>query len=162
MKEMKMIEKFDSAKNIPEIFEVVRETVKDTFSVSKSGLTVSLNNLDTTNRGILGAVYLPQDSLIVVNKKILNFIKKKKPELMKSYLFHVLLHEYLHSVGFIDEAEVRKLAFLISNKHFGSNHDVTRLAGNIDRFIKNFVDMKEVKQVIEKINEDRSVLNYIG
>ena len=162
MKEIKMVEKLKNAKSIPQIFEVVRETVKDTFSVDRSGLKISLNNLDTTSQGILGAVYFPQDSLIVVNKKILSFIKKKKPKFMKSYLFHVLLHEYLHSVGFIDEVEVRKLAFLISNKHFGKDHDVTKLAANINNFIRNFVDMNEVKQVIEKINEDRSVLNYIG
>ena len=46
-----------------------------------------------------------------------------------AYAFHVLLHEYLHTLGWIREDEVRPLAHELSLEALGADHPATRIAG---------------------------------
>ncbi|MEM2888689.1 MAG: hypothetical protein QXR42_04310 [Candidatus Bathyarchaeia archaeon] len=41
---------------------------------------------------------------------------------MNSFVFSLLLHEYLHSLGYIDEAEVRRLVHNICIRIFSKDH----------------------------------------
>lgn len=56
-----------------------------------------------------------------------------------SYAFHVLLHEYLHSLGYMDEAAVREKVYEISKAMFGAKHLATQLASDNSRFFPNLV-----------------------
>ncbi len=40
----------------------------------------------------------------------------------------MLVHEYLHALGYVSEAEVRSLVYKISKECFGEDHIVTKLA----------------------------------
>ncbi|MEQ9716101.1 MAG: hypothetical protein ACTSSP_07915 [Candidatus Asgardarchaeia archaeon] len=46
----------------------------------------------------------------------------------KAYVFSLLLHEYLHAVGIINETQVRNLVLAILLKIFGQNHLVTKFS----------------------------------
>jgi hypothetical protein len=54
-------------------------------------------------------------------------------------LFHVLLHEYIHSLGFLDEQITRQKTYEISKENFGEKHAVTQLSTNIKQFFPNLV-----------------------
>ena len=46
----------------------------------------------------------------------------------KAYVFSLLLHEYLHAVGIINETQVRNLVLAILLKIFSQNHLVTKFS----------------------------------
>ncbi|MEK6948713.1 MAG: hypothetical protein AABX34_00725, partial [Nanoarchaeota archaeon] len=53
------------------------------------------------------------------------------------YIFHVVLHEYIHSLGITEENEVKIIAFEISKRHFGRNHIATKLAFSLEKVLPN-------------------------
>ncbi|HUV82264.1 MAG TPA: hypothetical protein VMW53_04200 [archaeon] len=59
-------------------------------------------------------------SNIIVMNKLLR-IKEKDPVLYKSYAFHVLLHEYIHSLGCLNEDFVHHKVFDITKPLFGED-----------------------------------------
>ena len=62
---------------------------------------------------------------IVLNRRL---IKSKTGMSMRSHVFAILLHEYLHSLGFEDEAQVRRLTYKVCLDNFGKNSTVVEAA----------------------------------
>ncbi len=58
---------------------------------------------------------------IVLNRRLLGQIRSLKE---KSNVFAILVHEYLHSLGFRDERRVRRLTHKICKENFGNAHPV--------------------------------------
>ncbi len=162
------IVKLEKAKSISEVFTLVSDLIHETFNVRNNGLLVAMDNIPVSNQGIVAGLYVPDEKTIVVNKLLLKEIKAKNPDLLNSYLFHVLLHEYLHSIGFVDEKETRKLTFLISNRHFGIDHKTTKIALNINKFIGLFgngeIPYQNMDTRVRALPEpvDKWTINYIG
>ena len=48
-----------------------------------------------------------------------------------------MMHEYIHSLGIMDENEVRQLVYEITQKAFGKSHLATQIAFNLEKFIPN-------------------------
>jgi hypothetical protein len=108
-----------------EAFELVKSTVESKFKMHRAGLSLILQGLPT----ILGAYHIMGSNLIIVNKRILNIIKKyKSQEEYNSYLFMILAHEYLHSLGVIDELQVRKMTYDLISSLVGEDHIAARMA----------------------------------
>ena len=47
------------------------------------------------------------------------------------------MHEYIHSLGIMDENEVRQLVYEITQNAFGKGHLATQIAFNLEKFIPN-------------------------
>ena len=90
-----------------EIFEEVKQVVKKSEGRSRAGLMLGLQELGSPLNGFIGAYYPVASNIIVVNKTPIRRIIETKPELIKPYGFHILLHEYIHSLGFLDETITR-------------------------------------------------------
>ncbi|MEK6974536.1 MAG: hypothetical protein AABW41_04855 [Nanoarchaeota archaeon] len=153
-KQVELSNRLNSASNVKDVFSLVKSMVMDTFAIKKDKLVIASGDLEASGNFVLGGFYSHNDNAIVLNKKILDSIKRKNPEIFNSYLFHVLLHEYLHSIGFIDEIETRKLAFLISNKHLGFSHDATKIALNPGAYLKSFIPYQQKEIYFDKLLED--------
>ncbi|MBI2550702.1 hypothetical protein HYV83_06025 [Candidatus Woesearchaeota archaeon] len=122
-------EKLANARSLQEIFELVKETAWKTLRVDQAGLMVGLAELGISSHGVLGAYYSPEGNTIVMNKTVMNQLKgRASMELYNSYCFYILLHEYLHSCGFYDEAENRQIVAAIASQTFGHDHPVAKLA----------------------------------
>jgi hypothetical protein len=69
-------------------------------------------------------------NIIVVNKSLINGMQQvtRNPKEINAFVFMVLLHEYLHSLGYIDEGEVRKIAQRVSRNALGEAHPTVKLA----------------------------------
>jgi len=129
----------ESAKDLPDIFEIVKTAVRKSTGMERPGLMLGLANLGGGPEALIGAFYPIATNIIVMNTLPLKRIKETDPALYKPYVFHILLHEYLHTLGVIDEIATRKKAYEISVEIFGEGHVVSRLAADLSRFIPKLV-----------------------
>jgi hypothetical protein len=127
----------EKAKDFGDIFNIVKKTVKKYLGTDQAGLLLGLSDLGAHGSSYLGAFYSFDANTIVINKRPLNKIKQSNPKLYNPYIFHVLIHEYIHSLGITDENEVRQLVYGITQKNFGKNHLATQIAFNLEKFIPN-------------------------
>ena len=66
----------------------------------------------------VGAFHPLGTNEIVLNRRL---FKSMTGTQLKSQLFAILLHEYLHSLGYEDEAHVRKMTYKICIENFDRN-----------------------------------------
>ncbi len=131
--------RLENAKTLADIFEVVKAAVWESRRKSRAGLMLGLANLGNHPQGFFGAFYPVGSNVIVMNKIPLERIKETRPELYKPYIFHVLLHEYLHTLGYLSESGVRQMAHEITKQVFGEEHLATKIAKDTTIFFKNLV-----------------------
>lgn len=131
--------RLENAKTLADIFEVVKASVWESRKTSRGGIMLGLANLGNHPLGFFGAFYPVGTNVIVLNKIPLERIKETRPELYKPYIFHVLLHEYLHTLGYLSESGVRLMVLEITKEVFGEEHLATRIAADTTQFFKNLV-----------------------
>lgn len=122
------------ADGLPEIFEVVKEAVRVSTGMSRAGLMLGLADLGGDPFNMVGGLYPSASNIIVMNRAPMTQLIKEK-EKYRSYCFHILLHEYLHSLGVMDEGEVRKRTYQISRMVLGEEHMATHMAVDLARFL---------------------------
>ena len=159
--------KLDEAKTLPDIFEVVKSLVQSSIVKSRGGLMLGMANLGNDPHGFLGGFFTTGSNVIVLNKIPLNRIMETRPELYKPYAFHVLLHEYIHSLGYLDETEVQEKVHQITREALGEEHLATQFAARASGFIKHLayphVSWKADDEGIELVEGfDRSSVSYIA
>ncbi|MCZ7394117.1 MAG: hypothetical protein ABOK23_12555 [Candidatus Methanoperedens sp.] len=131
--------RLDNARTLADIFEVVKSAVWESRKKSRGGIMLGLANLGNHPQGFFGAFYPVGSNVIVMNKIPLERISETRPELYKPYIFHVLLHEYLHTLGYLSESGVRQMVLEITKEAFGEEHLATRIAADTTHFFKNLV-----------------------
>ena len=120
-------------------FEEVKDVVRKSEKRSRAGLMLGLQELGSTLNGFIGAYFPISSNIIIINKTPLRRIIETNPNLIKPYGFHLLLHEYIHSLGFLDEQITRQKTYEISRQQFGDKHIITQLSTNINKFFPNLV-----------------------
>jgi len=149
------------------IFELVKQSVESTMGRRRAGLMLGLMNLPMH----IGAFHAIGTNFIVMNKRLLEKIVEAAddPKLVNAYVFHILLHEYVHSLGFLDERETQMLTYAISEKVLGKNHPATiigkyGIASVLPRIRdQNYTDRPERIGIIEIIQDfENDNLSYIG
>ncbi len=118
-----------------DIFELVKQAAQDVIGKCRAGLMLGLADLGGSRVQFLGAYYPFPSNIIVMNSFPIKRLMEKRKELLKPYVFTVLLHEYIHTLGYLDELETRKITFNICSKIFGQRHLSTELARDISKFL---------------------------
>ena len=132
---MDFAQRLDNAKNLPDIFELVKKAVFDTKKGRRSGIMLGLADLGAGKYKWIGGYHVLSSNSIIMNSRPIDFIKSNNPGLLKPYEFVILLHEYIHTLGIIDERECRDLTHEICLDIFGFNHVVTKMAKDISQFL---------------------------
>ncbi len=118
--------KIDEAEGFSEVWEIVKDTVRDCLGEDRIGMLLFLDDLPLR----LGAYHPLGTNNIVLNRTLIEIVeattKTKGP--VNAFVYSLLVHEYLHALGYVSEAEVRTLVYGISRECFGEGHIVTRLA----------------------------------
>jgi hypothetical protein len=151
----------DKCEDFSDVFELVKKAVKDVLGRWRVGLMLVLADLPIN----IGAYHSLGSNSIVVNRKILEAVKDsiKSKRKLNSWIFLVLLHEYLHSLGYVDEVEVKTLSIKIIREKFEKEHPLTQLAlkGLASIFSKNMLnkalniktEQPKLVKSFEKINQ---------
>src|SRR3970040_1057690 len=164
---MDLRQKLDQARTLADLFELVKSAVHSVLGRSRAGLMLALADLGNHPRGFLGAFYPVASNVIVMNKVPLLRIQETNPDLYRPYAFYVLLHAYLHSIGFVDERVCRTQSHRILETLFGPEHVVTQISAPTGRFFPNLVFPDAAVQPSELSLEfvpgfDRGSASYIA
>ena len=122
------VKRLDSAADYTQLFQLVKRLVERETGRSRAGLMLGLTSLGLSPSGFLGGYFVAGSNAIVLNRDVLNYVKLNEPAYHNAYAFHVLLHEYLHTLGLFREDEVRPLAYELSEHALGAEHPATMIA----------------------------------
>ena len=155
------VKRLDRSRDFSDIFALVKKAVKETLAEARVGLMLVLADLPPQ----VGAFHEVGSNAIVLNRRLLNAVVKsgKSFREISSYIFTILLHEYLHSLGHLDEREVRELSSQVTKRNLGENHPATEfiVKGLDERKIGQFLegDKADLPQIIPDI--ERTAQSYI-
>ena len=123
---METSENLDRSFNFADVFQLVKKSVKNSLGRRRTGLMLGLADLPE----FIGAFHQLGSNFIVMNRVLLDQITHlaKERRYINAYVFYTLLHEYLHTLGYVDEGEVRRLTRQICGQVLGPEHPATRLA----------------------------------
>lgn len=117
--------KLDSCADINCIWALVKRAVSEFLGRERGGISLGLQKIPE----VVLAYHIVGTNLIVINKDTMEKIRRTHDKRdYNAYLFYILLHEYLHTLGYESESYVRKLAYRIARRFFGLDHPVTLIA----------------------------------
>ena len=121
-----MAEDLDKCENFVDVFELVKKTAERSLGQRRAGLMLYLARLPKH----IGAFHTMGTNGIVMNRNTLDLITHGARSLreINSYVYSILLHEYLHSLGYVEEEDVRKLVYDVTFDAFGPEHPATQIA----------------------------------
>ncbi len=126
-------EKLALAGSFDEVFELVKKGVDQVMGIHRAGLTLVLGDIPNQ----IGAYHEMGSNTIVMNRNIMKIVwrsTKSRPR-RNAYTFMILLHEYLHTLGFEDDAQVRELSRRITDVFIGKGHVAADMAVSpLDKF----------------------------
>ena len=116
----------EKAKDYGEIWDIVRETTRRLLGQHRASMMLFLDDLPLN----IGAYHPLGTNNLVLNRALVNIVEAatNSRKLVNSFIYILLLHEYLHALGHIAEEDVRPMVYEISKKSFGENSLVSRLA----------------------------------
>lgn len=108
------------------IFVLVRKAVKKVIGRERVGLGLALADLPSQ----LGAYWEVGGNYIVMNRNLVNALKTSRipTREINSFVFVILMHEYLHSLGVLDEYKARSLTAKICMSIFDEKHPAYELS----------------------------------
>lgn len=160
-------QRLEEANGLADIFELVKTGVRKIYKTGRAGLSLGLAEIGSSENYLIGAFYPFGSNIIVMNKTPLKRISESNPKLFKPYAFHILLHEYVHALGNIDEGYTRKIVYQISLELFGRQHLATQMAKDLGKFMPNLayspLDFQPDEQLQIKLVQDfdKSSISYI-
>ena len=106
---------------IPDLFEEVKRDVERTIHRHRAGLTLGFIEMGVSNRGFIGGMFFSGGTMILMNSTALRILLNQKDltdDIIINYVYHILLHEYIHSLGYLDEMECRKITYHVTDEIF--------------------------------------------
>jgi hypothetical protein len=115
-----------NAAGFDEIFEMVKRATESSLGQHRGGLSLVLGDIPNN----VGAYHEMGSNAIVMNRNLLRIVEKLSRSRSKrnSYVFMILLHEYLHSLGYTNDRQVRTLGKQIADEYFGKRHMASEMA----------------------------------
>jgi hypothetical protein len=154
--------------DIADVFEVVKEVVWKSIRKSRAGLNLGLVELGGQGNLFIGTFYPIGSNIILTNKTPLRRISETNYTLFKPYSFHILLHEYLHSLGYLDKGVVRQLNLRITEETMGEGHVTVEMAKDLSKYFPKLIYptvgwRPSGTLMIEMVSGfDQSSINYIA
>jgi hypothetical protein len=158
---MNLAKRLEESESFAGIFGLVKEATEAAIEKRRDGLMLALQYLPEN----LGAYYGLGSNFIVMNKALLEkFRDLRGSKDTKAYVFSVLLHEYLHSLGYVDEAMTSELCYQICKFSMGKDHMSTKIAKHgIGAFIRPSGGLKRQPEEIEVLDSfTMERITYIG
>ncbi len=113
---------------LSEIFEQVKKDVWKVIKRRRAGLSLGLAEMGLFRGGFIGGMYFSGGTMIIMNTTPLRLILENySDEIVLAYVYHILLHEYIHSLGYLEEAQTRILTIQITREIFKDSKHPARI-----------------------------------
>src|SRR5512139_1026609 len=101
--------RIDAAKGYSEVWEIVKDSVKDSLGEQRGAMMLFLDDLPMQ----LGAYHALGTNNIVLNRALVQVVEAatKSEKLVNAFVYSLLLHEYVHALGHVPEGEARSLVY---------------------------------------------------
>ena len=162
--------RLDASGNLADIFELVKEATKSFLGQHRAGLMLGMANLGMRRGSFVGAFHPIGSNIIVMNKAPFDVaLCTTDKKVLNAYCFHLLLHEYLHALGYVSEEEVRDLVHRVCSLALGKDNPATVMAERgiafyfpkVTYFSQNIPIPRELQ--IELVKDfDKSSAGYIN
>jgi len=155
--------RIDAAKGYSEVWEIVKDSVKDSLGERRSAMMLFLEDLPLQ----LGAYHALGTNNMVLNRALVHVVEAvtNSEKLVNAFVYSLLLHEYLHALGHIPEAEARSLVYEVSRSCFGEDHVTTELAKKSPWALLRGLPLGKIeapRRVIEIVKDfEKSTQRYI-
>lgn len=119
-------ERLDEARDYSEVWQIVKDTVQFSLGKRRDSMMLFLDDLPLQ----LGAYYPVGTNNIVLNRSLVEIVEAsvKAKSTVNALVYNLLLHEYLHALGDLTEAGVRREVADVALKCFGEEYIATVLA----------------------------------
>lgn len=109
----------DLKKIMPDIFEKIKRDVRKITGRKRAGLSLGLVEMGMYQGRFIGGMYFSPGTDIVMNKTPLKILLNQQTnEIVWAYTYHILLHEYIHSLGVLNELQCRGITLRVSEAIF--------------------------------------------
>jgi len=118
--------RIENASSYGDIWEVVKDTVAYSLNKRRAGMMLFLDNLPMQ----LGAYHPIGTNNIILNCVLVRAVEAStnSKRVVNALIYNLLLHEYLHALGYVSELEVRQLDYHVAKECFGEEHIATLIA----------------------------------
>jgi hypothetical protein len=116
----------DQARGYSEIWDLVKETTKIALGEERKGMLLFLDDLPLR----LGAYHQVGTNNIVLNRTLIEIVETtaESKQTVNAFIYVLLLHEYIHALGFLRETEVKLLVIRVAERTLGREHPASKLA----------------------------------
>lgn len=166
--EKKKVEDFNSrledAKDYSDVWEIVKETTKFSLGRHRVGMMLFLDDLSLN----IGAYHPFGTNNIILNRALVQIVEAatSSRKLVNAFVYVLLLHEYLHALGYVAEEDVRSLVYEISKKSFDKESLTTKLVEKGPWTLLKGIPLNAIqapKRVIEIVKDfEKSSQKYIS
>ncbi|MHA1264694.1 MAG: hypothetical protein ACTSRS_05585 [Candidatus Helarchaeota archaeon] len=109
-------------KQMPDLFEKVKRDVEKEIGRHRAGLSLGLVSMGMIHGNFIGGMFFSGGTMILMNTDPLYvLIEEQSDEIVLAYVYHILLHEYIHSLGFLNERQCRQIVLEITKNAFQNN-----------------------------------------
>ncbi len=129
-----------SAEGFDAIFEMVKEATEKSLSMHRAGLTLVLGDIPNN----VGAYHEMGSNAIVMNRNLLMIVERlsRSRSRRNAYVFMILLHEYLHTLGYTSDSQVRALGKQVADEYLGRKHPASEMAVRpLDQFFPDLAKL---------------------
>ncbi len=156
-------QRLEQSKGYGELFDLVKRAVKKVLGRNRSGLMLYLGDMPLR----IGAYHQVGSNGIVLNRRVLDVVSRSTVSIaeLNSFIFTLLLHEYLHSLGYLDEGDVNSLVHKISADVLGADHPTVQIALHppLSRVLPTDMHDESFSQTLELVKDfERSKQPYIA
>jgi len=146
--------RLDNAQGYSEVWKIVKDNVKEVLDKQRKGIMLFLDDMPLR----LGAYHPLGTNNLVLNRTLVQIVEAtaKSKKLLNAFVYTLLLHEYLHALGHVKEAEVRPLVYEVSKECFGEEYIATKLAEQGPWFVLRGLpldSLKAPKRVMEIVKD---------
>jgi len=152
----------ETADNYAEVWQIVKDTVEFSLGKRRGSMMLFLDDLPLQ----LGAYHPVGTNNIVLNKALVEIVEASMSakRVVNALVYNLLLHEYLHALGEMSEAKVRRGVVEVAEACFGEEHVATVIARKTPWVLLQDIPLQTVnapKRVIKIVKDFEKTGRYI-
>ena len=152
----------ETAENYAEVWQTVKDTVEFALQKRRGSMMLFLDDLPLQ----LGAYHPLGTNNIVLNRALVEIVEASisTKRVVNALVYNLLLHEYLHALGEISEAKVRRTVVTVAQACFGEKHIATVIAQKSPWVLLQNIPLQAVnapKRVMQIVTDFEKTGKYI-